>query len=251
VADQQILAKIDQVMTEVDAELWTWQTDIDMMSFIGQDIPIRVYTPEPVEDVVLTAQRVPALKMKIEGNWVPIDPPAKAEEMVTRLPLVKHIGHDRIVIGIAEVNEKSGVLKATVQEAYAELLGVYDAGSYSIKDEDPPVFDHAEIRAQLRNLINPELYKNPYRLRHDRDGDDLRPKQDWVEWDIDNNVLADPKNHPFFRDDAMNRRCTECERLVRLCLCKNKHDRDGDDLRPKPMPDGEHIQKFYYPEQEK
>lgn len=156
-----ILAEIDHALTEVDLILWTWQTDLDMMSFIGQDIPIRVYEAEP-KDVDMTFKRVPTLNIKTDGEWVEIPPPAEPEKIITRVPLVKYEDGKRVVIGIADVDEANGVMKAEVFEDHAEILAIPGGHSFSIMDEDPPVFDHTEIKRQLRNIISPSLYRNQY-----------------------------------------------------------------------------------------
>lgn len=174
---QRILDAIEHELTEIDLALWNWQTDLDMMSFIGQDIPVRVFEPEAT-DVQMTFSRVHA---KVDGEWAPI--PA-AEPVVTRVPLVKYVDGERIVIGIADVDENNGVVKAEIHDDHTELLAVPSA--FSIRDEDPPLLNHDEIKAQLRNLASPFLYSNPFSLKSEATKYVHR---------------VDLDNHPFFKKE--------------------------------------------------
>lgn len=181
---QQILANIDHAMTEIDLALWNWQTDLDMMSFIGQDIPVRILTPTDVLDVTYTRHPLPAMQGKIE-----IVEAAAKPEKITRVPLVKYVGRDRIVIGIADVDQSNGVMRAEVYDWDKELLSIPTA--FSISDEDPPVLDHTEIKAQLRDLVGPHLYSNPYTFKP------VLPKSILHEY----SELGDHlDNHPFFKN---------------------------------------------------
>lgn len=136
------MAKIEQAMTEIDLLLWEWQTAMDMMSFIGQDIPMVVYKSEDYDPVEIMT--------------------------VKRVPLVKYEGSERIIIGMADVDLDSGVVKAEVNEEHAGILAI-PGSAYSIVDEDPPVLDQPKIRAELQKLIGRDLYKNPYANDFKRD----------------------------------------------------------------------------------
>jgi hypothetical protein len=173
-----VLKAADMLMTEVDLILWTWQTDLDMMSFIGQDFGVNTYTtPELMEDVTLSVKRV---------------------------PLVRYEGHKRIVIGVADVDENSGVVRAEVHEDHAEILAIGHQAEYSIADEDPPLYDHGSIKHQLRDLVAPGLYTNPYlmsglpRLRTRLKLEDImdlpQTKRSLK------GLIPDLDNHPFFKE---------------------------------------------------
>lgn len=44
--EKEILAYCEAVITEVDIELMNWHHKIDLMAFIGQDVPLVIYTGE-------------------------------------------------------------------------------------------------------------------------------------------------------------------------------------------------------------
>jgi hypothetical protein len=129
------LAAIEHAMTEIDLILWTWQTDLDMMSFIGQDATMQFTPASDSTDVLI----------------------------VKRVPLIREEDGKRHVIGVAEVDRNSGVFKAEVKPEYAELFTI--PGAYSIRDGEPPEFDHASIKAQLKRLANPHIYANPFKIQ--------------------------------------------------------------------------------------
>jgi hypothetical protein len=162
---QQILADIEHVMTEIDLVLWTWQTDLDMMSFIGQEVPMRTYEPP--------------------ADWVA----EQVDLQVKRVPLVRYTDGNRVVIGVAEVNENSGVMKAHVNREHAELLSIPGDNAYSISDEGEPPLDHEDIRIQLRSLALNNMYANPFA------GPPLKMKHNgsWLD-------VADLENHSFFKE---------------------------------------------------
>lgn len=170
---KQVLADIDHAMTEIDLALYEWQTATDMMSFIGQDIPMYVYETAPAQMERLTVKRV---------------------------PLVRYESGERIVIGVADVDQASGVIKAEVHAEHAEILAI-PGGSYSIADEDPPVLDHQGIKAQLRALImsNQLVYNNPYANVIPDNGYGVKMKING-EWRDISPALVSPIDHPFFKE---------------------------------------------------
>lgn len=228
-----LLNEMEHAMTEVDLILWTWQTDLDMMSFIGQD-STKTYVPDTV---MYNSQEMDS---------------AQVDLTVQRVPLVRYEGAKRIVIGVADVDKKSGVYKATVQSDYAALFTIPNA--YSIRDDYPPEYDHDLIKAQLRRLVSPEMYVNPFKIQGvtapmptagDKTvlkvepipavqaeptsglvADILSHKFDLpvaMRQRVIGEDMMDLDNHPFFRDDAMERRCIKCEHLVRQCICKKEN----------------------------
>lgn len=166
-----VLAEIDHAMTEIDLALYDWQTAADMMSFIGQDIPMRVYEVESAQLERLT---------------------------VKRIPLAKYENHERVIIGIADVNEKSGVIRAEVQEDQAEILAIGHQAEYHIVDEVPPIFDHKAIKAQLRALIAPGLYINPYVIPDEAYRLKMKYNGEWLNIEDVPTTFLD--NHPFFKE---------------------------------------------------
>lgn len=167
---QRIMNEIDHAMTEIDLTLWNWQTDLDMMSFIGQEISMKLYKAEDYDPVEIMTVR--------------------------RVPLVKHVAGERIVIGAADVDLNSGVVQAVIGDQYAEIVGI--PGSFSIMDEDPPLYDHDKIRQQLNTIIDPELYRNPYQ-RVPKVDLKMKVAGAWVPIDqIPDHVL---ENHPFFKKE--------------------------------------------------
>ena len=42
--EKEILARCEAVITEVDIEIMNWQHEVDLMSFIGQEVPLVLYT---------------------------------------------------------------------------------------------------------------------------------------------------------------------------------------------------------------
>lgn len=184
------LKAADMLMTEVDLTLWTWQTDLDMMSFIGQDIPMRTYEPEATTAVNMTVHRV---------------------------PLAVYKETKRVIIGVAELDGSSGVVRAEVDEKYGEILAIGHPAEYHIVDDVPPVHDHRAIKAQLRDLVAPGLYVNPFKIQgvtgakvlsNIKDVMDLPHSQDGLKHlsaDYIYNKLSKPipdsDNHPFFKEN--------------------------------------------------
>jgi hypothetical protein len=132
--DFELLAQIDHAMTMIDVDLMEWQGHLDMAALACLDL--TVYETEPAQ-------------MELPFPLT-----------VKRVPLTKGFGGP--VIGIADVDLKAGVMRAEIDDQYKELIGFPDA--FSIREDDPPLLDHKSIKAQLKNLIDPELYRNPYSL---------------------------------------------------------------------------------------
>lgn len=164
----QQLAEIDHAMTEIDLGLYEWQTAMDMMSFIGQDIPMRVYEAEP----------------------------AQMERMVVkRVPLIRHEEGERVVIGTVDLDEGLDVIRAEVNADQAEILSLPGA-AYSIADEDPPKLNQKAIRAQLRSLISPDMYINQFENLSDVATIKVMVGGNW----LDTGVLVNPESHNFFKE---------------------------------------------------
>lgn len=190
------LMQIDRAMALMDADLMEWQGHLDMAALACLDL--TVYETEPAQMELpypLTVKRVPLTK----GLCGP-------------------------VIGVADVDLNTGLMKAEIDDQYKELIGFPDA--FSIRDE-PPELDHSVIKAQLRELIDPELYTNPYTSYYNEyskfrmaDGTEVEPLVDemsavdltsptvslkmmvagmWTDIDqIPDEVLD---NHPFFKKE--------------------------------------------------
>jgi hypothetical protein len=60
---QETLAQIDHIMTEVDLELYEWQTAMDMMSFIGSNAQFAMWTDE-IPPRVVTSKNIGLLPLQ-------------------------------------------------------------------------------------------------------------------------------------------------------------------------------------------
>lgn len=60
---QETLAQIDHIMTEVDLELYEWQTATDMMSFIGSNAQFAMWTDE-VPPRIVTSKNISLLPLQ-------------------------------------------------------------------------------------------------------------------------------------------------------------------------------------------
>lgn len=60
---QEILTQIDHIITEVDLELHEWQEAMDMMSFIGTNAQMAMWTDE-VPPRIVTARNITLLPLK-------------------------------------------------------------------------------------------------------------------------------------------------------------------------------------------
>jgi hypothetical protein len=127
---QEILAEIDHTMTEIDLLLWEWQTAADMMSFFGQDVPLKIYVDErPVEEAKVTVEKEPVLHMRFEGQWKPVGYEIGVDDEV---PLVRYEDGKRIEIGTAKVNIDDGTIKAIVNHEGAGFLALPDLREISV-----------------------------------------------------------------------------------------------------------------------
>lgn len=168
---QETLAQIDHIMTEVDLEIYQWQDDLDMMSFIGievivpmmlwtNDDPPLVVTLSNMEDTLINDRRGVRVMHHKDGEWGQI--------------------------GTAEVDVYTGIIHMDITEDVPMLRdGVIGAAGFALTN-------HGPLRAR------PQM-----RAQTDQD--------DTIEWDIDNNIpLKDNpnwnppfegfENHPFFKE---------------------------------------------------
>lgn len=98
---QETLAQIDHIMTEVDLELYQWQTDLDFMSFIGVNATVELWTNDDPPRVVTKDVLSQAAGKELR---------------------VMHFieGEGRVQVGIATVNE-NGILVASIDRDIPEL----------------------------------------------------------------------------------------------------------------------------------
>lgn len=115
----------DEVITEVDLELYQWTTDLDMMSFIGQEIPLRLWTHDD-----------PPIVMELTNftNTLPANKPVR---------VMHHVDGEWTQVGTAEIDPKSGMLLGTLTQEVPELTE-HIVGGFSIHDEEGP-FAHFHI----------------------------------------------------------------------------------------------------------
>lgn len=115
----------DEVITEVDLELYQWTTDLDMMSFIGQEIPLRLWTHDD-----------PPIVMELTNftNTLPANKPVR---------VMHHVDGEWTQVGTAEIDPKTGMLLGTLTQEVPELTE-HIVGGFSIHDEEGP-FAHFHI----------------------------------------------------------------------------------------------------------
>lgn len=204
------LAQIDRAMTMMDVDLMEWQGHLDMAALACLDLTVYETEVQMELPLPLTVKRVP-LKKGLNGP----------------------------VIGVADVDLETGLMKAEIDDQYKELIGFPDA--FSIRDE-PPELDHSIIKAQLRELIDPELYRNPYNTRRDEmSAADLTfPEVNlkmmvagkWTNIDEVPEGILD--NHPFFIKGATGEEVAENFRVYNRDIAeKNRKLFEEEILDPK------------------
>jgi hypothetical protein len=117
---QDALQWCDQVITEVDLELYQWTTDLDMMSFIGQEIPLRLWTNDD-----------PPVVMELSNfkNTLPANKPVR---------VMHHVNGEWTQVGSAEIDPATGMLLGTLTQEVPELTrGV--VGGFSVHSEEGPL----------------------------------------------------------------------------------------------------------------
>lgn len=179
-----IVLACDKIMTEVDLALWQWQADVDMLVFAGIDVS-----------------------------------------------LVLHKDGDPIGVGEARLIHDDGALTMTCEKIKKPSEGFIQAWRVMELKKTRNVLGVGFDRQETVPLV---MYKGGVRIvigsadftvmRNGNIMASCEVTEDIPE--LTEGVIGDSSidynNHPFFRDDAMNRRCTKCERLVRRCLCENK-----------------------------
>jgi hypothetical protein len=135
------LAKVERAITELDLACKEAWEAFDMWSFIGQDVPMKIYLDErPIEEAKLTYEKDPAimppkLNVRVNGKWTPAD---ELEDTV-ELPLVRYENNHRIEIGTAKVHT-DGTIDAIVNLEGAGFVALPDPSEYSFftdPDEAP------------------------------------------------------------------------------------------------------------------
>lgn len=193
---QEILTQIDHAFTEIDLVLHEWTEAVDMMSFIGQDVPLKLWTND-TPPVVLELTDFPNL--------------LACQDQDVRVMHFRDGEWTRV--GSARVNRMSGRLIATIEDGeVADMLrGPSGANPYSFAEKPLAHFSLDEVGdwKQLFPLNPPfEGANKPlteFSIYSDKD------------WDIDNNVpLKDSptwwngipeetlENHPFFNTKEEN-----------------------------------------------
>lgn len=101
---QTALEWCNQVITEVDLELYQWQTDLDMMSFAGHEIPLQLWTNDDPPLVLTITNLASALESK----------PKQVRVMHRK-------NGEWGQVGTAEIDPTTGRFFATLTEAVPEL----------------------------------------------------------------------------------------------------------------------------------
>jgi hypothetical protein len=183
---QSIMTQIEWAMANVEWDLRHWEVELeaaqrawvldaaidDEMDLL--DITIFWHDPKGFEELTKDYAEV---MMSMRNDNADI------------VPLAWYQDGERIEIGTARVDPKTGIVTARVDR---HIHGVTDVSpdSYSISI---PNLDRMEAQ--------------------------LKPQAAVPTWVLDE-FLQDER--PFFRDDAMNRRCSRCEHLVRQCICEKE-----------------------------
>lgn len=206
---QETLAQIDHMMTEIDLALYQWQTDLDMMSFIGQDYPLRLWTNDD-PPMIMTLAEAPNL---LKNDYREVRVMQRQDGVWTK-------------VGTAQLNPMSGRLIANIEdeEVVKKIQGPIPAMSFGDRSTYFNVDEDGEFRRLLP--LNPpfEGLNKPLTIRgleeaiakeeKQREGrqswlDDLSKKvndkinRDFIYteqnlWPADDEEL---NNHPFFIKD--------------------------------------------------
>jgi len=175
---QEILAQIDHIMTEVDLELYEWQTAADMMSFIGQEIPLQLWTNDDPPIVVtltnmentLMSSRKPVRVMHFkDGEWGQV--------------------------GTAELDVMTGVVHMSIDEDVPELRdGVLGAMSLGHQGEWKPLPSRRAIpNPPFEGLNKPLTIAGLDKIIKDVEEKERRRQNLWPDRELD--------NHPFFNKE--------------------------------------------------
>lgn len=166
------MAEIERAITELDLAIMEAWEALDMMSFIGQDIPMKIYIDNhEVEDAKITYElsptiaprKRPVLNVRINGQWTPLEDGETGE-----VPLVRHEGESRIEIGTAKVHS-DGRIDAIVNHEGAGFLPLPDPSEYSFFTDLPsePKWKWWASRVSLKGISSQMLEENEKLLREE------------------------------------------------------------------------------------
>lgn len=171
---QEILVEIDHMMTEIDLLFYEWQTGLDMMSFAGQDVPLKLWTNDEPPIVVTLSNMENTLKNPVrvmhykDGEWGQV--------------------------GTAVLDPADGTIKATITESVPELkygvIGDFSIGHDGEWKVEPAerIYPLAHFKVDRDGRIK-QLVKNLDRVHPQNGlGVGVEPPH-WAE------VI---ENHPFF-----------------------------------------------------
>lgn len=144
------------------------------------------------------------------------------------IPLVLYKDDEPIGAGFARLHHDDGALTMMVGQVtrppkeFIQAWRLNRVKSKIAKCEDPKdriplVIYRGGTAAKIGFISYKFLVDGTLAMR----GDVTEPVPEFA-LDLSSNGPADPEEHPFFRDDAMERRCIKCEHLVRQCICEYK-----------------------------
>ena len=186
--EKEILARCEAVITEVDIELMNWHHEIDLMAFIGQDVPLVLYTDgERIE--VGTARLTHddgALKMTGEIT----------ADLARFNDQPGHYSLDSFSIGFDTLDKQLTAVSLAPKEA-APHFRIGESGMIeqfvdlrdTSRNTDPPSgraeFHTDKLREKIHQKVQEALYPDP------KVWGGVSPEE----------VLDFYEKHPFFSDD--------------------------------------------------
>lgn len=165
--EQEILTQIDHIITEVDLELHQWQEDLDMMSFIGINAEMAMWTDE-VPPRIVTARNITLLPLQgitdvkvmhfTKDGWTKVGT-AKISETGN---FIAKLDHD--IPGITDVNydfslDNVGNMKPVLLPAFPRnppFEGFNKSITKATPKFDPPfakdVYGFEDMTERIKNL---------------------------------------------------------------------------------------------------
>lgn len=202
----ELLAAIDHEMMLMDINLMEWQGHLDMAALAGvgqplelwtDDIPPRVITKETLSKAAGKPVRVMHMQ---DGEWGQVG----TGKIDAEGNLTAEITEDVPQLMLNTLRHFSLRRDLPLEPSpYETLVMTPGSGVVETSDVSFPHIPYRNFKDRVKELDTMEINPNPKRSLKGH---------------------IDLDNHPFFRDDAMNRRCTDCEHIVRECVCKPKKE---------------------------
>lgn len=208
---QETLAQIDHIITEVDLELHDWQEALDMMSFIGlnasielwtDDVPPQIITKDTLKNAVGKEVRV---MHNIDGAWTKVGTAkvgANGEIFASvdrDIPGITDGFHNHFSLG------NDGGLRPFGALAHFEM-----ASDGSVKQNIPlnPPFEGQNKPLTIRGLeeaiakIENKKFTTNMHVKEDELTDGVHPKMTIDGQEVETGKYIDLANHPFFKEES-------------------------------------------------